>query len=192
MSGSDIENMARNNHACPNVRKGVRLLAALVEAVNRQSDGWSYWSPPSKAAEQLCQLLRTAGNVWYDTRGTITEAELRKAIAPIRAMAKHQKELQAKHGNRFEFDVDAALEPKAETDTGNWHTCKTGNHQGLVISETGLNIAVTYHKADAPLVAAAPAMLAALRKIDANAAESPEWIRRVTREAIQQATEETI
>ena len=38
------------------------------------------------------------------------------------------------------------------------------------------------------LIAAAPDLLAALQKIDANAAESVEWIRRVAREAITKAT----
>ena len=40
---------------------------------------------------------------------------------------------------------------------------------------------------DAQLIAAAPDLLAALQKIDANAAESVEWIRRVAREAIAKA-----
>lgn len=46
---------------------------------------------------------------------------------------------------------------------GSWHTASTGNHQGLVIDDaTGANIAVTYDKAHAQLVAAAPDLLAAL------------------------------
>lgn len=43
-------------------------------------------------------------------------------------------------------------------------------------------------EANARLIAAAPDLLLALQKIDANAAESAEWIRRVAREAILQAT----
>lgn len=40
-----------------------------------------------------------------------------------------------------------------------WYVGRTGNHQGLVCEEkTGKNIAVTYDKADAPLVALAPEM----------------------------------
>ena len=43
-----------------------------------------------------------------------------------------------------------------------WFVSSTGNHQGLVIDETdGRNVAVTYDKADAPLIAAAPELLAA-------------------------------
>lgn len=46
----------------------------------------------------------------------------------------------------------------------NWHFTGTGNHQGLIIEEgRGRNVAVAYDKRDAPLIAAAPAMLAALQ-----------------------------
>lgn len=41
-----------------------------------------------------------------------------------------------------------------------WHESKTGNHQGLIIDDkTGDNIAVTYDKQHASLVAAAPELL---------------------------------
>lgn len=43
------------------------------------------------------------------------------------------------------------------------------------------------HEANARLMAAAPELLEALQTIDANAAESIEWIRRVAREAIAKA-----
>lgn len=50
---------------------------------------------------------------------------------------------------------------------GPWYSSRTGNHQGLVISEaTSENVAVTYNgAADACLVAAAPELLAALEQI---------------------------
>ncbi len=47
-----------------------------------------------------------------------------------------------------------------------WRACSTGNHQGLIVCETtGANIAVAYDKKDAPLIAAAPALLAALEAL---------------------------
>ena len=46
---------------------------------------------------------------------------------------------------------------------GPWYEAGTGNHQGLVISEsTSANVAVAYDKKDACLIAAAPDLLAAL------------------------------
>ena len=102
---ADIEWMAQQHHDCPNVRKGVLLLYRLMQAVNEQSDGWAYWHAPSKSTEKLVELLQTAGNLTYGTHGTITEAELRKAITPIRTMVTRQKKLQAKFGNKFEFVV---------------------------------------------------------------------------------------
>lgn len=110
MNESDIKIMANNQHACPNVTKGVRVLYLLMQAVNAQSDGWHMWPAPGRAAERLMNLLQSVGNKWYDTHGTITDAELKKALRPIRSMVTRQQKIQARHGNTFEFDVDAALE----------------------------------------------------------------------------------
>lgn len=109
MNQHDIEYAHSRNHACPNVRKGVELLYRLMQAVMEQSDGWAYWSPPSKAATKLIELLKTAGNLNYGTSGTITAKQLKDAITPIRRMVTVQREKQKKYGNSFEFDVDAAL-----------------------------------------------------------------------------------
>jgi hypothetical protein len=106
MNEADIQMMHNNRHDCPNVRKAVQLLYRLVQAVNAQSDGWAYWSAPSKSATKLTNLLKEkCGNLWYDTQGTITEAELKKAIAPIKSMVTRQNKIQAKYGNTFTFDV---------------------------------------------------------------------------------------
>lgn len=109
MNSADITGAFQARHECPNVTKGVRLLYNLKESVNCQSDGWHSWPAPGKAAEKLMDLLRTAGNLPYGTRGTITDAQLKAAITPIRRMVTTQKANQAKYGNTFNFDVDAAL-----------------------------------------------------------------------------------
>lgn len=47
---------------------------------------------------------------------------------------------------------------------GHWYVAETGNHQGLIIDEaTGENIAISYKKEDAPLLAAVPELLEALK-----------------------------
>jgi hypothetical protein len=110
MNQMDIEMVASNKHACPNVRKAVNLLHKLMLAVNAQSDGWAYWRAPSDAAEPLMKLLKDkAGNLWYDTHGTITADELKKVVTPIKRMVTVQKKKQKQYGNTFDFDVDAAL-----------------------------------------------------------------------------------
>lgn len=109
MNQYEIEETASRPHDCPNVRKGVQLLLKLMQSVNEQSDGWAYWSAPSKSAEKLQELLKTAGNLHHGTHGKISAADLKKAVAPIRSMVTRQKKKQAKHGNKFDFDVDAAL-----------------------------------------------------------------------------------
>ena len=109
MDQFDIEWAAEAEHECPNVRKGVRLLLRLMEAVNSQSDGWAYWAPPSKSAAKLATLLATAGNLQRGTRGKVSDADFKRAVSPIKAMVTRQRRIQAKHGNVFDFDVDAAL-----------------------------------------------------------------------------------
>lgn len=112
MNKSQIEMMYKNNHLCPNVRKGVNLLFRLMQSVDAQSDGWAYWSAPFDAANKLMALLRTAGNIWRDTDGIITEKQLKDAITPIRRMVTTQRKKQLKYGNTFDFNVDAALLPQ--------------------------------------------------------------------------------
>lgn len=109
MNQSEIEWANTRNHQCPNVRKGLKLLLRLMQAINNQSDGWPYWTAGSKSSENLQKLLHTAGNLNHDTHGEITAAQLRKAITPIRTMVTRQKKIQAKYGNTFDFNVDAAL-----------------------------------------------------------------------------------
>jgi len=114
MNGQEIEYAAGQHHECPNVRMGITLLQRLKRAVDAQSDGWAYWSAPSKACEKLIALLQSAGNLTYGTSGTISPRELAAAVKPIRSMVTRQKTLQAKYGNKFEFDVDKALLYSAE------------------------------------------------------------------------------
>jgi hypothetical protein len=68
---------------------------------------------------------------------------------------------------------------------GNWAGHSDLNEPIAWLTDTGRNAEET--EANARLIAAAPELLAALKKIDANAAESPEWIRRVARKARRKA-----
>lgn len=70
-------------------------------------------------------------------------------------------------------DVSGVASDRAILAVVNYTMTRTNDHAG---------------DANARLIAASPDLLAALQKISANAAESPEWIRRVAQEAIQRAT----
>jgi hypothetical protein len=71
----------------------------------------------------------------------------------------------------------------APTQTPHQHVCTVNNLPVDKLYTRDADVAL----ANARLIAAAPELLAALQKIDANAAESVEWIRRVARQAIAQA-----
>ncbi len=81
---------------------------------------------------------------------------------------------------------------------GPWVASRSANaaftRHPAIISDTGEVAMATWAgnerqtDANARLIAAAPELLSALQKIDANAAESVEWIRRVAQEAIAKAT----
>lgn len=77
-----------------------------------------------------------------------------------------------------QFDIYAPKQAPGQ------HVCTVNNLsvEKLYTRDAGVALA------NARLIAAAPELLAALEKIDANAAESVEWIRRVAREAIAKAT----
>lgn len=106
----EIERMVSQIHECHNVRRGIRLLSALVQSVNEQSDGWASWAAPRKSAEKLIILLKTAGNLSHGTSGSISTQELKDAVTPIRRMVTTQQKKQQQYGNTFDFDVDAALD----------------------------------------------------------------------------------
>lgn len=61
-------------------------LCNLVEWTNCNSDGWPYWTKPSRAASKLCEILYRA--MRYDQRPTA--AQLAAAIRPIKAFRTRQ------------------------------------------------------------------------------------------------------
>ncbi len=68
----------------------------------------------------------------------------------------------------------------------NWYVASTGNHQGLIVEEnTGKNIAVSYEKDNANLLAAAPELLEALQNCVIDAIQNLTKTER--RERIKQA-----
>lgn len=77
----------------PVLGPATKTLASLMDAVNRNSDGWAYWGPPVQAAARLMELVERDGTARYlfdRERADTTEAELRKAYTQLkRFRAKH-------------------------------------------------------------------------------------------------------
>lgn len=82
----DGEVRAIRNHM-PVAAKGARVLNALVEWTNENSDGWGYWPLPGRASAKLQQALYVRFFGAYATRPDIdlSEAELRRLLAPIKS-----------------------------------------------------------------------------------------------------------
>jgi hypothetical protein len=76
MNEDEIDIAVRRYRGHPVLAIATRFLRAFKDEVNGHSDGWSYWVPPVRAARMLIELIR---------RGTGTEADLRRALAPIKA-----------------------------------------------------------------------------------------------------------
>lgn len=61
-----------------------------------------------------------------------------------------------------------------------WHTANTSGDQGLIIAENGANVAVSYDKRDAQVIALSPAMFDAILKLLTARKESTESFRRMS------------
>lgn len=77
-----------------------------------------------------------------------------------------------------QFDIHAPMQSPQQ------HICTVNNLPVEKLHKRDAGVAL----ANARLIAAAPELLHALQTIDANAAESVEWIRRIARAAITKAT----
>lgn len=85
-----------------------RFLESLMNAVDDQSDGWPYWSAPSKASAQLQELIQK--NTFLGSpsdAANVTLRDVEKTLIPIRRMVTVQQKKQKAYGNTFEFNVDA-------------------------------------------------------------------------------------
>ncbi len=82
MNEMDIAEAARRHRGHPVLGPATRFLAEFKDQVNAHSDGWPYWSPPAKAAAKLMDLVDT--NPWDEPK-PVTEADLRRALAPIKS-----------------------------------------------------------------------------------------------------------
>jgi hypothetical protein len=81
----------------PNLYTGARVLDALVEWTNENSDGWPYWTKPSRAARSLMEVFTErsyAIRFGQDRDGSpladITEADLKRVLTPVKSFLARQ------------------------------------------------------------------------------------------------------
>ncbi len=88
MNEGEIDRATEVFASHPVLGKGAKFLAAFRDEVNAHSDGWPYWKLPAQAADKLMTLLQGhmfAGMGAYPRLPKPTDADLNKAIAPIKA-----------------------------------------------------------------------------------------------------------
>lgn len=76
-----------NTDEFPNLGLASRSLYRLMRWTNANSDGWAYWSKPIRAAKQL-QVLLSGVDRWDPQ--DVTEAEVKKALVPVKAFLTRQ------------------------------------------------------------------------------------------------------
>ena len=67
------------NH--PVLGEATALLAQVAEDADENSDGWCHWPKPARACRQLMELIEAG----YLNQSAVTEAQFRKAAAPVKA-----------------------------------------------------------------------------------------------------------
>ncbi len=72
----DIQIAAQAYSRHPVLSRAVDVLATVKADADDNSDGWHSWMAPCKACQKLIELIES---------GDATEAQYRKAIAPIKA-----------------------------------------------------------------------------------------------------------
>jgi hypothetical protein len=87
MNSIDIDMAVRRWADHPVLGPAALTVRSLSDGADRCSDGWCYWPKPARAAAKLMELIERDGTWKYcqGDRPDATEAELRKAYAPIKA-----------------------------------------------------------------------------------------------------------
>lgn len=93
----DIEMAVRRYYGHQVLSKAARLLAAVAEDANNNSDGWHSWPLPCRACKQLITLIEAGdtGNI------PLMEHQFRKALAPIKAF--YTRASRGNYGGKYPY-----------------------------------------------------------------------------------------
>lgn len=92
MNRYDVEETAERtrNEETPVAQRGAQILLRLMQWTDSNSDGWPYWQKPSKAASNLMDHLKRVTDSFRRDPVDMTEAELNRALTPIKAFLTRQ------------------------------------------------------------------------------------------------------
>ena len=115
MNTWDIEEAAQRYARHKILGAATRTLSNLEEWTNNNSDGWAHWPKPARAAAKLMELIERDGTNRFrgGNREDVTEAEYRKALAPIKAF-------RTKQGADFRIEELPGAEPKRPATLADW------------------------------------------------------------------------
>ena len=93
MNTWEVDEARRMWQGHPVLSKATQLLADLRDIVDANSDGWHSWAAPCRAAKKLQELIQSARPACNNTftGAEVTEAQLKKAITPIKSFYTRNK-----------------------------------------------------------------------------------------------------
>lgn len=92
MNEMDIEQAVQWHGSHPVIGRALLVLIKFVDTINQNSDGWSYWKLPKKAADKLMTLIQEHDRLVREHREpTATMEQLKKALSPIKAFCTRHK-----------------------------------------------------------------------------------------------------
>ena len=77
MNSWEVESNATRYRTHPTLGPATQFLLLFMREVDEHSDGWPYWSPPVKAAENLITLIENGGNPTIEA--------VQRTLTPIKA-----------------------------------------------------------------------------------------------------------
>lgn len=93
MNEWDVQDAVRDFGHDPVLGPLARTLGNLMDWANHNSDGWAYWPKPARAANKAMEILSAAKTQYYRMDFSYVEptpADVRKALAPIKAFRTRQ------------------------------------------------------------------------------------------------------
>lgn len=85
MNTWEIDQAVETHRGHPVLGPATRMLAEYRDTVNRNSDGWAYWSAATNAAGKLMELVQIGNTDYGRGAAKVTKEQFKKAQTPLKA-----------------------------------------------------------------------------------------------------------